>query len=122
MAQRKIVLTITESQNNLGLKASQELIYYNLPPKTVATRMLHHIQEHKELLFNVLLTSDVLHKSHIPAKDTLSGKKGIKATYRATSSCKKTKQSKSSFNSQCSGVIILDVKNIAVSTQWQNTE
>lgn len=55
--------------------------------------MLHHIQEDKELPFNALLTSDVLHKSQIPANDTLSGKKGIKATYRATSSCKKTKQS-----------------------------
>lgn len=35
------------------------------------------------------LTSDVLHRSQTPANETLSGKKGIKDTYRATSSCVK---------------------------------
>lgn len=47
--------------------------------------MSYRIHEDKKL-FNALLTSDVHHRSQIPANDTLSGKNGIKATYRATNS------------------------------------
>lgn len=58
---------------------SEEASRAHLPQKAEAARMLHHKRINK-LLLTALLTSDVLHKSQIPANDTVSGKKGIRAT------------------------------------------
>lgn len=80
--------------------------------------MSYHIHEDKKL-FNALLTSDVHHRSQIPANDTLSGKNGIKATYRATNSWKTKQNKKQEFQlttpTYNNDIIILDSKHCAVS-------